>query len=196
MKKLFFAVLFLFVFSFSFSQNIIEKWNNLTNRYEYYDSNGNMVAYKVYNSLKGQWETYNIQQTNSSPQSSINVDLAEKTLNTLQARYDSNILKVRDKIKYIFKSIDYLVLDVMTKGENPTELDYKYAEHLKYLFKEQYVNNVEKSGYDYSKNNITYEVLMYLENGSISLIKKEIDWLEDKDFYYSLVRKFTEKVQN
>ncbi|PDS25493.1 hypothetical protein B0A77_04870 [Flavobacterium branchiophilum] len=81
MKKLLFIIIFLFSFGYSFSQNTIQKWNDYRNRYEYYDNYGNMVAYKIYNSYKNQWETYNTSQNSYiTPQSTFNVELAERSL--------------------------------------------------------------------------------------------------------------------
>lgn len=192
-----FIIIFLFSFGYSFSQNTIQKWNDYRNCYEYYDNYGNMVAYKIYNSYKKQWETYNTSQNSYiTLQSTFNVELAKRTLNTLQGRYDININKVRDLIKHVDKSIDYLVLDIMKPNDYPTELDYKFSKRLKGIYYKEYVSVIENSNYNYSKNNLTYEILTYLENSSILLIEKELYFIEDKDFYNHLIRKFSEKVRN
>ncbi|WP_143394598.1 hypothetical protein [Flavobacterium branchiophilum] len=62
---------------------------------------------------------------------------------------------------------------------------------LKGIYYKEYVSVVENSNYNYSKNNLTYEILTYLENSSILLIEKELYFIEDKDFYNHLIRKFS-----
>lgn len=44
--------------TFCFSQTATKKYNSFYNRYEYFDSNGNMTGYEKYNSFTKQWEYY------------------------------------------------------------------------------------------------------------------------------------------
>src|SRR6218665_999905 len=62
-------LLFCLLASFrGFSQTATEKYNSLYNRYEYFDSNGTMTGYKVYNKMSSQWEYYSTQTQNTRPQ--------------------------------------------------------------------------------------------------------------------------------
>lgn len=196
MKKLFFLLIFLFSFNFSFSQNYTEKWNSYKNQYEYYDSNGNMIAYKTYNSYKEQWETYYTNSNNNGykiqePQESVNEKLVKEALKARQERYDLNLLRLKNKIKKIYSNIDYIVLE-FDRDDVPTEMDYKYAGYLKNLFQNQHVKIVEQIGYDYSKNSVTDDVISYLENGSIQIITKEFEFYKEvsNDYYYMKVNKY------
>ena len=89
--------IFLLVFlnlSLCFSQSVVQKYNSLYNRYEFFDESGNMVAYKTYNSLMNQWELYstdgNKRKTDYGKYvSPINLELVAKVLAQKQARYDN-----------------------------------------------------------------------------------------------------------
>ena len=158
MKKLLFILILIFACTFSYSQNSVEKWNNLTNRYEYFDSNGNMTAYKVYSSLRHQWETYNVQQTNYTPQSSFNTDLAERTLSTLQARYDKNLSRLKEASN---NSNRYIYLTAKVQGYT-----YEDAKAAANVYIVNYHNKVMKGGYDLSSTSLTDELITFLANGA------------------------------
>ena len=103
------------VITFSQTPNLIEKWNSAYERYDLINSNGTTIAYTKYNSLYERWETYYLKSDNSGyeiqqPQQSVNVELVRKTLATLQAKYDSNLSKLKNKVEQIDKNIDYLIL--------------------------------------------------------------------------------------
>jgi len=92
--KLILKLLILLNFSFCFSQSIVQKYNSLYNRYEFFDESGNMVAYKTYNSLMNQWEVYSTENANRKTDygkyvSPINLELVAKVLAQKQARYDN-----------------------------------------------------------------------------------------------------------
>lgn len=190
MKKI--TLLFLLLIYFTtYSQTSTEKYNSYLNRYEYFDNQGNLTGYKQYNSYLKQWEYFKVPNQNYQPQSSLNVNLAREVLNSKQEKYDLNFSRLKNKVKQIFRNIDYIVLE-FDRDDVPEELDYKYAEHLKYLFQNQYVKIVEQNGYDYSNNSVTENVISYLENGSIEIITKEFEFYKEvsNDYYYKKVNKY------
>lgn len=191
MKKFIFLLIFC---GLSYAQTSTEKWNSLYERYEYFDSNGTMIGYKKYNKLYERWEYYDLKSNNSSstPQPSFgDLELAKKALAEKQARYDANTLKVKNQISIVFQNIDYLVLKLMT--DSPQELDYKYANYLKALFQKEFIKIIESKTYDYSYNSTTEQVLSYLKNGSIFIVKRELAFINDKDktHYQYLINEFS-----
>lgn len=65
MKKLILTVLLILSF-ISYSQTTTKKYNNLMERYEYYNSSGVMIGYEEYNSLMEQWEYTDLSQKSNS----------------------------------------------------------------------------------------------------------------------------------
>lgn len=199
MAKKIIIIIFLLFTSFTFSQtpNLIEKWNSAYERYDLINSNGTTIAYTKYNSLYERWETYYLKSDNSGyeiqqPQQSVNVELVRKTLATLQAKYDSNLSKLKNKVEQIDKNIDYLILEYWKDGRAPESLDYTYANHLKYLFNKNYVKVIEMKGYDYSSNSTTESIIKFFENGSIELLMVELEFYKEAniDHYNKLINKY------
>jgi len=93
--KLFITLLTLFVTTSCFSQNLVEKYNSLYERYEYYDSRNNLVGYKKYNSLRDSWEYYEVGASSYSggyqPPQVLDYDLLYKALMYKQNQYDTNL---------------------------------------------------------------------------------------------------------
>ena len=87
MKNLIFAFVALFS-SYLFSQDMTEKYNDLYGRYEYFDKNGNLVAYKKYNDLYGRWETFFLNAEKRSERKDENFDLLFKVMEMKQKRID------------------------------------------------------------------------------------------------------------
>lgn len=198
MNKL--ILVFVFSINYCFSQTSTEKWNEYKKQYEYFDSNGNMTAYKVYNSNKNQWETYNVNSNSGyqiqPAQQSVNVPLVQKTLSTLQGKYDNNLIRVKNNIQNIYTNIDYIIIKEMTYGE-PKELDYKYSERVKNIFYTDYIKNVENKKYDFSNNSLTDNVIIYLKEGSIQTIMQELSFLkaEVPERYNYLIEKYKSLLQ-
>lgn len=64
MKKLTILLITLIVFAFGVSaQSYTQKWNNLYNRTEFFDSNGRMIGYAKYNDLYKRYDVYNSNNT-------------------------------------------------------------------------------------------------------------------------------------
>lgn len=95
--KNFILLLFLVAFSTTFSQTYTEKYNSLLKRYEHFDSKGNLIGYKEWNSLLNQWEYHSAKTTKSNPIYSqdyiepYDFNLMNKVLTTKQRNYDYNL---------------------------------------------------------------------------------------------------------
>lgn len=111
MKNLY-VLLALFFTTFCFSQTTTKKYNDLRNRWEYYNSSGQMVGYEKYNSLREQWEYTDLSQNVSSrvhnygdPQSTFDTDLAIMALAAKQKQYNQRKEYRNQKIKYILSVV-------------------------------------------------------------------------------------------
>jgi len=80
-----------------YAQTYTEKYNTYNNRYEYFNSNNQMIGYKTYNSYTKTWEYYDTPQT-TAVQSSVNVKLTQEVMAAKQARYDYNHKRINDAI--------------------------------------------------------------------------------------------------
>jgi hypothetical protein len=103
-----FVLFFFILFNFSmFSQDLYEKYNDIQNRYEYYDSNNQLVSYKTYNDIMQRWEYHKVEQrqerrsTYQKPVSTYNPDLVHRTLAAKQERYDNNIADITNHLEQL-----------------------------------------------------------------------------------------------
>jgi hypothetical protein len=79
-------------------QNYSSKYNSLYGRYEYFDSNGNMIGYKKYNSLYDRWEYTDLSRQNKSNSNSYyNLDLIQQSMLYKQQQGDRNLNLIYDK---------------------------------------------------------------------------------------------------
>lgn len=189
MKKL--ILTFLLILSFSgYSQTTTKKYNNLMERYEYYNSSGVMIGYEEYNSLMEQWEYTDLSEKSNSrvhdygePVSTFDSDLAFKVLQAKQNRYDnmSNAEKARlrasreykRKKRYVSNRADkhirkWLKEDARNEKKDKKKTSRNYRK----------IKNKEKVGlpklddgwYDvYSKiDNLLLERTIRVENGRIT----------------------------
>lgn len=161
MNKLFFISVFVLSFNFCFSQTSTEKWNEYKKQYEYYDSNGNMIAYKIYNSYKKQWETYSVQTNTYQPQPVVNTELVQKTLTTLQAKYDANLARLKEEVR---SSINFILEDAKKYG-------YSYEDALKVveIYKKQYGDVILSGKFDLSSDAQLGKLLKFSVEGCIDL---------------------------
>lgn len=95
-------LLFFLITTLSHSQSVVQKYNSLYNRYEYFDDSGNLLGYKSYNSLLKQWEFYDVEGSKRETDfgryvSPINLELVAKVLEQKQARYDN--LSYEEKLR-------------------------------------------------------------------------------------------------
>ena len=79
-------------------QNYSSKYNSLYERYEYFDSNGNMIGYKKYNSLYDRWEYTDLSRQHKSNRNSYyNLDLIQQAMLYKQQQGDRNLNLIYDK---------------------------------------------------------------------------------------------------
>jgi len=152
MKKLF-LLLILQICLQSNAQTLTEKYNSIMNRYEYFDSEGKLVGYKVYDNLGAQWKYYDSSKTKNNPTNSyiqpINLNLLNKSLSSIQQRYNLNTTKVQEAINDIATRITNLKLEADTYEI----VKFRFDKSLEYL-------NSQK--FDYTKNVVTQNAIKYL----------------------------------
>lgn len=165
----------------AFSQDYYEKWSNIRNRYEYYDSNGNMMGYKKYSNVNRRWEYHNV---NSEPirkpitynpyTSTTDTDLVNKVLETKQSRYDYNVQRIQNKIDELHRLLGNLELQKEFNRE-VSEFNSKYK-------------NI-----DYSNNSNTSQVLNYFINTYNNLINKNSSFDNKNKKNHSFQKKYPPK---
>jgi tRNA A37 N6-isopentenylltransferase MiaA len=150
MKKI---LILLFFCNTMFSQTLVEKWNDYYNRYEFFDSKGNMIAYKKYNTLLRQWETYNV--NNTQTKSIFNAELADKALAKEQKAYDDGKRALQTKINEIYRRISETF---------DSENDHGFVKMVQNTYYNEVVVPLANKGIDYSKKSNLDNALDYLEN--------------------------------
>ncbi|MFC4165156.1 hypothetical protein ACFOWU_15925 [Epilithonimonas zeae] len=119
MKKTLTLFAFLFVFfSYSQSPSSTKKWNEYHNRYEYFDSEGNLIGYEKYNDYKKQWEYYSENKPKSKFNRSdveLNTSLSASDIEYAKAIGLSKALK---ESKEITERIDYYQSIIQKKYNN------------------------------------------------------------------------------
>ena len=161
-----FLLLSVFFTVFTYSQTAIEQYNSIYHRYEMFDSRGNMVSYRLYNSNLQRWETYSVKNNSQGfevvqPTSSINQPLMERSLRTRQDKYDNNLNRIKEQIK----NATYFIMGTAKfKG-------YTYEDGIRAVndFNANYVNKVQNGNYDLSSNATTDNLISFLAEGSIKI---------------------------
>ncbi|MDR2955414.1 MAG: SH3 domain-containing protein [Prevotella sp.] len=116
MKRILFVVILLISISGLQAQTTTEKWNSIYQRWEYYDSQHNLIGYKKKN-LYGQWEYTDVQKQkqeqqrrNEPLQPYHNYGLIERALSQKQQLYDkrhADIVEIVSRINsYIGDVLD------------------------------------------------------------------------------------------
>lgn len=158
----------LFFCTCAFSQTMTEKYNSYLNRYEYFDSSGNLTGYKTYNSYLGVWEyfkentnTYNKKPIQyAKPPTDDNFALLQQVANQKQNSYNINHKKVDD----VLSRIQYVI-----SSEANTDLKRR----LQNRFNLEILNVLNKREYDYSSNSLTDNVIGWIYNVSAKIFKEE-----------------------
>jgi hypothetical protein len=144
-----------------------EKYNSYLNRYEYFDSSGNLTGYKTYNSYLGVWEYFN-ENTNTynkkpiqyaKPPTDDNFALLQQVANQKQNSYNSNHKRIGEyleKIKINIFEIENLEIRAKTLKRYDSEI----------------VDVINNKGYDLSSNALTQQVLDFIYN-KFNAIKAE-----------------------
>jgi hypothetical protein len=163
-----YLLLLLFFCTCAFSQTMTEKYNSYLNRYEYFDSSGNLTGYKTYNSYLGVWEyfkentnTYNKKPIQyAKPPTDDNFALLQQVANQKQNSYNINHKKVDD----VLSRIQYVI-----SSEANTDLKRR----LQNRFNLEILNVLNKREYDYSSNSLTDNVIDWIYNVSAKIFKEE-----------------------
>lgn len=163
-KYLAFATL-CFLSFYSWSQSMTSKYNSLYKRYEYFDSDGQMVGYKQWNSLHKQWEYFDSSSNKRKTDygnyvSPIDLGLVSQALTQRQKRYNSNVQKVKNHLSFIYDGFDNL------NSQERTNMAYiLFQKRMKSFFQ---VNNK----LDYSSNNIYNQVISRITDIAIDVVEE------------------------
>lgn len=157
-------ILLLFFSLVAFAQNYTQKYNSIKNRTEFFDSNGQMIGYKFWNSLKGQWEVYDVANNNrtedlyGSYTPSIDLELVNKVLNSKQTKYDLNLNRVYGHLELIKSNIYN-----------------RFSDSQKRNMALERFSNMEKSindnPQDYSKNIVTNQMISLINSNYYEIIE-------------------------
>ncbi|TVZ26703.1 hypothetical protein JM83_1690 [Gillisia sp. Hel_I_86] len=108
-------LIFLILFSFAcFSQSYTEKYNEIQQRYEYYNSYNELVGYKEWDAINEEWRytdlTQRQQQRKSpyadmQPVNTFNANLTNQVLAAKESKYNSNINLVQNKIDELSRNL-------------------------------------------------------------------------------------------
>lgn len=165
MKKLIFSSCIL-LGQLWFSQTVTKKFNSFQNRYEYFDSNGNMTGYEKYNSFSKQWEYYTTGTTSQPRQPTqyhdpeqLNISGLGNAASILQNRYNSNVQQVQNTVNSIIYQINNL--DV-TDEQRLLIAD---------TFQKKCVDEINRTRINYSSANETNRVIKWLYDSVNTIIK-------------------------
>lgn len=166
MKKFIFSVCIL-IGGLCFSQTATKKFNSFQNRYEYFDSNGNMTGYEKYNSFSKQWEYYATNNTSQSKQPTqyrdpqqLDISVLGNAMTTKQNNYNYNVQQLQNSVNNIVEQISNLDL--------PDEQKQAIYQN----FQQQCVNELNRTKINYSSANETNRIIKWLYNSLNIIIKK------------------------
>jgi hypothetical protein len=152
------TIILLLLCSITYAQQSTEKWNSYENRYEYFDSRGNMTGYKSYNPYEKQWEYYEVSKKQKyEPTSNVNIPLAQKALVSRQNAYDRNRARLQEVVDNIYKALAEI--------EDPTERKAKTDK-----FTKEYFNTINNTPADLSSNSTTDRIINYLNQGFVNVV--------------------------
>lgn len=92
-----------------------ERWSQAYNRYEYYDSRGNLIGYKK-KDIYGQWQYFDLRTSNNQSnsykypeyQNPYDTGLIERALSQRQQAFDQKVQNIQNKINSISEIILYI----------------------------------------------------------------------------------------
>lgn len=165
MKKIFISVCLLIGIS-CFSQTATKKYNSFYNRYEYFDSGGNMIGYEKYNNLSKQWEYYTT-GTNSQPRQptqyrdpqQLSISGLGNATSILQNRYNSNVQQVQNTVNSIINQINNL------------DVTDEQRLHISDAFQKKCIDEINRTRINYSSANETNRVIKWLYDSVNTIIK-------------------------
>lgn len=156
------------------SQTITEKYNSLMNRYEYYNSSGNMVGYKTYDSLMDTWNYYDVgkqtkAKSNNNYVQPINLQLVNKALSNKQSRYDYNVQRIQNAINQINENVYNSSYSADVINQSITDFNEKCLEVL----------NSKK--YDYSSDSKTTEIINWMQSSMRNFVANNLQQEKEEE---------------
>lgn len=164
MLKVFVLLLFFIVPYHGVAQSYTEKYNDIYNRYDYFNNDGKLVGYKYYDTLERAWKYKDISVAqNSGYIDPINSKLVNKVLASKQNSYNTNVQRITDAIRNIYEEISKLKCDISLR------------ESIYYRFKKETIGTIDKSNTDYSNNQSSQAVINFLYDSVNTIIKEECE---------------------
>ncbi|WP_241330397.1 hypothetical protein [Chryseobacterium arthrosphaerae] len=167
MKKLIFSECIL-IGGLCFSQTTTKKFNSFYNRYEYFDSNGNMTGYEKYNSFSKQWEYYTTNNTSQSRQPTqyrapqqLDISALGNAMTAKQNNYNYNVQQLQNAVNTISDQIKNL------------DLSYEQRKLISDTFQQNCVNEINRTRINYSSANETNRIIKWLYD-SLNIIIKNV----------------------
>ncbi|MCY1484746.1 hypothetical protein D3C87_74430 [compost metagenome] len=161
--KNFFLFILLFYTLAGVSQTLTKKYNSLNNRYEYFDSRGNMVGYQYYDNLDRSWKYYEVPQKHQSTYvQPINHNRVNQALASKQNRYDANVQKIQNTIEDIANKIMNLEINEGAKERISERFDI-------------ILNNLNASKPNYSSTASTHNIINWMYDEINKAIKQETE---------------------
>jgi len=167
------------------AQTTTEKYNTLNNRYEYFNSNNQMIGYKQYNSLKSAWEYTDTTVATrkpldyGTPQATYDFDRINQALAYKQNQIDSGVKSVQNAINYLDNQISNL------------NVDQDIKETINKRFANEYVNNISGKNYDYTNKETVTKIIDYFNSGVKKIASEELtpsndvkELMKDKGGYH------------
>lgn len=144
--------------SISYAQSYTEKYSTFNNRYEYFNSQGTMVGYKYYDSFNNNWVYKDLtEKPKSTYIEPINTKLVQRTLTSLDSRYDDNVRKVKNAIDDIENEVNKL----------------PNSKNIIYRFKNETLKTVNSTKMDYSRSSTANTVIDFMYSEINKIIKEE-----------------------
>ena len=161
MKKLF--ILFVLCFTnFIFAQSYTQKYNELYNRYDFFNNDGKLVGYKYYDDLNRVWKYKDLkEQSKTSYINPINTNAVNRALSSRQNAYNTNAERVQNVINKIKTEIQAFPEDDETKATMISR------------FLNETVRKVNSKNPDYSSNAVTTKVIDFLYEDAERIASEE-----------------------
>ncbi len=164
----------LFFTVFSFAQSSTEKYNQILNRYEYFDANGTLTGYKTYNNILKQWEYFTEESTDreyNKPTDPYNIPMLQRVMEAKTNTFNSNSQRLQSAVE----DINSKFLDLRLSDQVKEKLHQDFGTY--------YVNklNDKTVKYDLANTSSVNGVIQWLYNGANSMVKNELEKARPKD---------------
>ena len=165
------SLFLLFFYMSSLAQSHSEKYNSLLKRYEYYNDQGQIIGYKIYDIINRQWEYTDLSQTKSGYDyppitSSINLPLIQQVMSTKQNQYNSNLSSINNYINELRTLL------------NNSSFNEESKIKIKQKFNSQYLEPMHAKGFDFSNYSLTNQILQWLKDGFDNVVFYENEFLK------------------